>query len=123
MGILEFILARIEDDEVLAGAAADAMPTMAVIPQVDYRDAIAEFVGRWNPWRVMSLCVLQRHCVLAHRPIRDEFGGMICSTCDDRRGHSGWPCRPLKLIANEWAEHADFRPEWGAERRPRLVAI
>jgi hypothetical protein len=123
MDIVEFILARIPEDEALAGAAADAMPLAAAAAHVDEDDPVAQFIGRWNPWRVMSLCTLHRHCVLAQRPIADEFGGTFCFTCDDRRGRSGWPCHPLKLLANDWVEHPEFQPDWTIARRRMLVAI
>lgn len=123
MSIVEFILARIAEDEELAAAAANAMPPVAALPHLVDDDPLALFVGRWNPWRVMALCVLQRQDVLTHRPIADGLGGWFCSTCDDRRGKPGWPCRPLKLLANGWGDHPHFRPEWTPQRRRTLIAL
>ena len=114
--VVDFIVARLTEDESLAEAAADAMPKDMDSWVDGDRAALGAFLERWSPWRVIALCVLGRRLVSQHRPVRDELGRNVCATCDNRRGTPGWPCRTLVLLANEWSEQPDFRVEWTAHR-------
>lgn len=124
MKIVEFILDRIAEEEGLAERALDHMPLVGISDDGPDEAAspIAEFIGHWNPWRVLSLCVLQRHVVMTHRPLMDEAGRMRCGTCDDP-GAGSWPCASMLLLANEWADHHEFRAEWALHRRRLLTAV
>lgn len=117
MTIVDFILLRIEEDEILAERLVNS-PLPILGPDPD--DPVVAYLKRWSPWHTLSLCVLRRQRLSAHRPVHNPIGGLMCLTCDDRRGRSGWPCRTLRLLANEWVDHPDFREEWGFHGRPAL---
>lgn len=123
MKIVGFILDRIAEDERLAEGALDHLPQAAVDQGEEAADPIALFVGRWNPWHVLSLCVLRRQAVMAHRPLLDAADHLSCSTCEDDRGAAAWPCTTMLLLANEWVDHPQFRPEWTLYRRRTLAAV
>lgn len=124
MGIVEFIAARIREDEARAMAAAESLPPGEHDGgEGSPHDALGQFLIQWNPWHVMSLCVLRRHAVQMHSPVVSDLGSLTCATCDARRGQPGWPCRSLVLVANEWVEHPDFRPEWSLTRARRLLRV
>lgn len=124
MRIVEFILDRIAEEEALAERALDHMPPVGLSDgePLEAVSPIAEFVGHWNPWRVLSMCVLRRHVVMLHRPLLDQSDRMRCSTCHDP-GSDSWPCASMAILANEWVEHPDFRPEWTLHRRRLLAAV
>lgn len=124
MGIVEFISERVREDEARAMAAAASLPPGEHHDgEGSTHDALGQFLMQWNPWHVMSLCVLRRHTIQMHRPVVSDLGWRACATCDDRRGQPGWPCRSLVLLANEWVEHPDFRAEWSLTRRPRRLRV
>jgi hypothetical protein len=123
MEITEFIRARISEDEELATAASEEMPLGGHRDRIDAHDPVAEFLAQWNPEHVMYMCMLRRHGLQTHRPIVSDLGWRSCATCDDRRGRSGWPCRSLLLLANEWLEHPAFHVEWALTRRHTLLVV
>ena len=124
MKIVEFILDRIAEEEGLAEGALDHLPLVSISTggPDDGASPIEQFVGHWNPWRVLSQCMLQRHLVKTHRPLLDAAGRMRCGTCDDP-GAGSWPCPSTLLVANQWADHPEFRAEWALHRRRLLAAV
>lgn len=110
MEIIDFLLARIGEDEELAESLAHDRDTKLLDGLRRNDDALADFVQRWSPWRVFSLGVLGRRLSSAHMPILGEHGVMLCSSCDDRRRSPGWPCRIVLLLANgSWRKGAAER--------------
>jgi len=124
MAIVDFILARVAEEEQLAHAALDGHN-----PSGSWN---GEFKGahskHWSPWRVDTACITRRLIVNAHRNtgpvIVPQPGGhpdlvaATCETCRDRSGHpTPWPCYTLRVLASEWADHPDYRNEW----RPRRL--
>ena len=117
--INDFILARVSEEEALAHAALDHLG-----PELDWdAPSVGEHFDRWNPWRVESACIGRRLLVKAHRnagpavtqiPGKDhELYSATCATCGQSGEHPApWPCYTLRVLALEWANHPDYRPEW-----------
>lgn len=117
--INDFILARVSEEEALAHAALDHLG-----PELDWdAPSVGEHFDRWNPWRVESACIGRRLLVKAHRnagpavtqlPGKDhELYSATCATCGGSTEQPApWPCYTLRVLAMEWANHPDYRPEW-----------
>lgn len=121
MTIVEFILARVRDDETCPAC----------------RHPIAEHVGRWcrvptgaltaagkericcceaadSTARVLAECAALRAVVELH-PRHDWLpeGRDECAECgcaDDRS--VDWPCPTLRSLATIWVGHESYDPEW-----------
>lgn len=117
MEIVEFILSRIAEDELLALEAVDGMWAEALSSPHDDADPVARFMGQWTPWRVFSMCVLGRRLVAEHRMITDRLGRASCASCDPDGMLLRWPCPTLMLLADEWNHDPAFEVEWTAARR------
>lgn len=123
MAISDFILARIAEDEALAGRAIDGR---SVADQWD-SESDGEHFNQWNPWRVQSACITRRLIVRAHMNTGPAYAGNprpdqkfvagTCRTCRDERGQpAAWPCYTLRVLASEWSHHPDYRNEWRPTR-------
>jgi len=122
MGISDFILARVAEEEEAAHAALDGRP-----PAERWQPPGGDHVEPWNPWRVQSACLVRRLIVRAHRNtgpamrvLADGTPHMTpptCRTCRDAVGEpAAWPCYTLRVLASEWAHHPDYRDEWQPTR-------
>lgn len=109
MTIMDFILARIGEDEAIAECSIDRHPLTHAWEAGDPADC--DFATRWNPWRVLATCATRRQIVWAHRAVPDR-DGLVCASCAPREGQAAWPCDTLHLLSQEWVEHADYRYEW-----------
>lgn len=161
--LVEFLLARIAEDEAVARAAAerqgehwfdeegivssDAEP---VNPPGSLLHIYAP-EGRWNLWdcegaaslgvtsevsahmarhdpaRVLAECAAKRRIIALHeREDRGDGWGSppywCCTECGGRTVHpnlgwiptsTAWPCRTLRLLTLPYADHPDYREEWG----------
>jgi hypothetical protein len=126
MAISDFILARVAEEESLAHAALEGRPD----DDAWSSPSDADHFNRWNPWRVQSACLARRLIVRGHRDAgpkvvrvpgaRLEIVRATCETCRDPDGRPAqWPCYTLRVLASEWADHPDFRPEWRLGRSLR----
>jgi len=84
MSIVEFLLARIAEDEEVAQA-------------------------RHDPARVLAECEAKRRIVGLHER-RPDWPD--CQECGDRDYQKPWPCSTLRLLALPYSDHPDYRPEW-----------
>lgn len=109
--LTEFLLARITEDEAVAGAGT----TMRA-------DAYARHTALWNgaghlpvmtAKRLKAECaakraIMERHCSL-------DGDGQLCDWCithDLSDQPLPWPCPDLLALASVYADHPDYRDEW-----------
>jgi hypothetical protein len=128
--LVEFLRARLDEDEATAHAAnTDDARTpygdrrMAPVPPRGWGVLVEGYLGgpigehcaRHHPTRVLAE-VKAKHARLArHAPEwregrnadGDEREGWWCSHCDDP-----FPCIDLRLDAAVYADHPDYRREW-----------
>jgi hypothetical protein len=100
--INEFILARVSEDERIAGRESD--PATA-------RGVVRTEVGPFDPARVMDQCEAFRSIVATHSP---GERGWFCNGCQtyDEVGDPNYWCATLPHLAALWADHGDFNPKW-----------
>jgi hypothetical protein len=138
--LIEFLRARLDDDEWSARAATpgpwmDFGPHAIGVEQIgvedahmvaemqrceepahvheDRRVADAQFIGDWNPARVLAEVDVKLRIIGVHGWSVEaaDTAGFVCITCDPE----GHPCATLRLLALPYAGHADYRPEWAPE--------
>jgi hypothetical protein len=119
MAIRDFILARVQEEELMAQRALEARDladSWASGPEASHYEI-------WSPWRVEAGCIATRLLVNAHRNVgplvhrvpgkEPELLAATCQTCRDDEGNPAlWPCYTLRVVATEWSHHRDYRPEW-----------
>lgn len=119
MAIVDFILARVSEEEELAQRALESR----AMDDSWMSGSEAKHYDTWSPWRVESGCIATRLLVRAHRNVGPTLhqanGGdpeLLAATCLTCRGDDGnpavWPCYSLRVLAAEWANHPDYRSEW-----------
>src|SRR5699024_4506148 len=128
--IVDFLLARIAEDEAAAQAAVvrsddpeiDGVDTWDVLrgqtvigPALDQirsvhlpDGATAEHIARHDPARVLRECDTKRRIVAAHDGSFD--GVQNTHPCDGTNGV--YDCDTLRALAAVYADHPDFREEW-----------
>jgi len=119
--IKEFLGARISEDEDVAQRSIDGHVPGFRWMGGDTADTQQE--ARWNPWRVLTSCLVKRLILAAHRDIghgvehrpseTDLLVGHTCSTCGRSDHHAvAWPCYTLRVMALDWEDHPDYRRQW-----------
>jgi hypothetical protein len=126
--VIEFLLARIAEDEKAAKAAHSGAWTIAApwgphdlltglvdksgARVVDGAQEMLEHIARHDPARVLADCDGQRRTVELHQ-LREKGRGAVsaCRTCGRRHG---WPCSTLRFLALPYVNHPSYRPEWAA---------
>lgn len=113
MSIVEFILARIAEDEAIGwGVVADAIGRYsAVEAQAIISDA--EMQGEHSHAsvgvaRVLRECEAKRRIVAAHRDVIGDIE--TTHPCDGTLGVI--ECDTLRALASAYADHPDFDPAW-----------
>lgn len=99
MELVEFLLARIAEDEAMSQAAvrwSEGASQWSDAGEPDW-----QHIARWDPARVLVECDAKRRIVELH----PEHGWSHCE------GES-LPCPTLRLLALPYAEHPDYREEW-----------
>ena len=135
MDLVEFLRARIDEDEQVAGGALGG-PWIAGFEQerlvdtviygqstwpghlgqvcnVDYsheKRGSAEHIARWDPARVLAevaakRALLDAHGVLGHLPC-DAHDGATCET-----EH----CAIVLMLALPYADHSDYQQDWSLD--------
>lgn len=132
MDLIEFLKARLDEDEAAARRATpgpwvseSSGPTGPVVMDAESRDARdhvarcphflaafdAEHIARHDPARVLADVAAKRAIVERHTPYPDagapfayceDCGCLDCSPVD-------WPCANLRHLAAVYADHPDYR--------------
>jgi hypothetical protein len=139
--LVEFLLARLDDDEQTARAAAehsrewrvhsfvdDATGRDAVLDLGDQQDMLgagtttgdlpdplalgqARHIARHDPARVLAEVDTKRRILEEHEPYHSEETGGL-RCWKCGPGESRYPCTTVKLLALPFVGHPDFREEW-----------
>ena len=124
-----FITARLDEDEAMAHAAAQAFAAEwrsadrgVFNGGVRLADAafarMAAHIARHDPARVLREAAAKRAIVAAHRPVlhHDEDAGSACCAAetafDVYAKAEPWPCPTIRAIAAVWSDHPDYRAQW-----------
>ena len=131
MSILEFLEARISEDEHYAnnarGLLGNPNPWSEWRTLTKWYDAIsradAMHIERQSPSRVMAECGAKRSIIAEHTPV--DFSGIgmkspnACSRCGADLNMHDWdwtedsfPCQTLRAVAAVYADHPDYQQEW-----------
>jgi len=105
MTLIEFLLARIAEDEVVARACPR---TEMRIGTIDRRGdhALVAHVARWEPTRVLAECESKRLIVAAHP--RCTAGDHCVCECEWGSPDSA-PCLTLAALALPYVDHPAYR--------------
>jgi hypothetical protein len=121
-GLVEYLRARIAEDEAAARAAdwgeswaehrwqfASSNDRRAMI---DFNERIRDHIARWDPARVLAECAAKLAIIDRHDRLTGAGGvyrdGVPCQMC--------WPARcELHLFAQPYAGRDDFNPAWRME--------
>jgi hypothetical protein len=133
--LVEFLRARLDDDEAKAQAGATALGSPPSWP--DYQtydspelDVALEYLDHWGPSRALAEIEAKRRIVDEHFGLLHPQGNpdRACRQCSDRRAdddplsHGGnddrWlrlepaPCLTVRLLALPYAGHEAYQEEW-----------
>lgn len=136
--LIEFLRARLDDDERAAASAASVsdgtldgrVGARWNVIEIDWEGIhvysrpsgldkeggtapITAHMQRYDPARVMAEVEAKRAILELHRPLDD----MWCSACCDNvapyeLNATEYPCPTLRLLALPYADHRDYRQEW-----------
>lgn len=115
--IVEFLLARIAEDEEVAQSAHDAYGRMTWAGRSGA--PVNELIVRFHPTRLLAECAAKRAILAIHetytwagRKVTFDY----CSECqvDDGIITGPGPCTTQLALAQPYAEHPDFDPAWRA---------
>lgn len=139
--LVEFILARLDEDERVALAATPSPwridprdPNVILEPfpidsvgmagdrqrnlftgQISNRRgqsvSDARHIARHDPARVLAEVTAKRAIVELHEPYASESHGGAACWVCGPGGFP-WPCTTLRLLAMPYADHADYREDW-----------
>ncbi|KAE8763637.1 DUF6221 family protein [Georgenia thermotolerans] len=104
MGITEFLLARLAEEEAAAGR--------------DGGDDDARRPRGWHdPARVRAECAAVRTVLGLHQRADDIWGFDGCLVCGNVADTThGYPCPTVRVLAAVWDGHPDYRAEWAPGR-------
>lgn len=110
--VVEFLKARLDEDESVAGAA-DALGQIADLITASSRVEFAEHIAQHDPARSLREVAAMRRIVETHgggpNGWHDDDGEPEWSCMYDSRN---WPCPDLRALASIWSSHPDYREEW-----------
>lgn len=131
MTLTDFLLARIAEDEAVAGAVPSPVAAAGKLETLTGR-ARAKYIAAWQPARVLAECAAKRAIVGLHELVpSDEWdayqsgqwghtripGRVGCNICDDAygdgtsvRGSDG--CDTLRALAGPYSSHPEFEASW-----------
>jgi len=121
MNITDFLLARIAEDEVTAGAALNDQVSVPVGATVWHQSTMPH-VARHNPARVLAECKAKRAIIAEHG--RDEASsGDYCETCAEWWKYEvgegappvAYPCTTVRALAAVYADHPDYLQDWSSQ--------
>ncbi|WP_261949508.1 DUF6221 family protein [Rhodococcus sp. T9N] len=112
MGIVEFLEARIAEDEAVAKMALH-------YPRHFHEGGITAeqtlYMARHNPARALREVVAKRELLELHYDDNPGPGDVhYCGTCHDYYKHDAedWPCETARVLASAFSDHPDFNEEW-----------
>ena len=122
IGEVEFLYARIGEDEALAREAEPFVPPGAVIDITLQGPTIGDTytvkrIHPWHPVQALAECEAKRAIIAEHMPYVDYIGHALaddtrgydpttCSTCDaGREEHLPFPCPTLRAVAVPCLSH------------------
>lgn len=129
VAIVEFLTARLDEDELIARAASDRAPwshhaddywmitgtdgDVVVYDESAPTAAEAAHIARHDPARVRAEVAAKRAILEEHSPqnsdLFPEDGPRWCQTCP---GRDGWPCPTVRALLRPYADHPHFHPAW-----------
>lgn len=131
MGIVEFLEARIAEDEAVAKVEVDIIAaTFGKVPgefEIHYGWARhtahvengargSSFApGAPDPARVLREVAAKRELLELHYDENPGPGDIhYCGTCHDYCMHQAedWPCETIRVVASAFSDHPDFNEEW-----------
>lgn len=130
--ILEFLKARIAEDEALARAALEPShpygdKSLPQIPAENWGREVDGYLGgswgehaaQWNPLRVLAECEAKHALLIEHFSARWAMVPHGCRVCRSYGAiPDAYPCVTVRVLAGVYAGHPDYRAEWslmGAE--------
>jgi len=114
MTLLEFLLARISEDQLLAREADDhcTAEDWARVADTNQDEAVAAHLRQWSPRRVMEECAA-KHVILRMGSGAAEAGDIAYMT-DEQRGQASAYEDVLRLLALPYDNHPDYQSVWRA---------
>lgn len=109
--LVEFLLARIAEDEAAARAvAAENVGGAAVSLHLGDNawDSEWPFADRFTPARVLTDAVARRQIVERHA----QSAAFGCGICSEYRREHVETCEEMRMLAAVYADHPDYREEW-----------
>lgn len=120
MGLVEFLTARLDEDERVAREATqtlawrqgtgiddDLVRITGAITQAP-TPADAAHIARWNPVRVLAEIAAKRDVLRHHAPAAaKKHPGFECAWCNML-----YPCFDARTLARPYADHPDFESHW-----------
>lgn len=124
--LIAFLTARLDEEQIAATMFAgdpDWSPeTLAVLWGSRANDPLIRHAAYYDPARVLRELKAKRAIIAEHMmamPLRYAFDSPRCDVCLSDRGrypedwHADlWPCRTLRILAETWADHPDFKRDW-----------
>ena len=133
MNIVEFLEARIAEDEAGPGAEREyafgslPWPDEITVSEGRYHHRGEDITDEFTEWiashhltdrarRVLAECQAKR-AIIEHHELSDHFGtpARICLACTGGGEYNyaeASPCPTLRHLASVHADHADYRQEW-----------
>lgn len=128
-GLVEFLTARLDEDERIARAASERAPwshnaddywmitgtdgDVVVYDESAPTDAEAAHIARHDPACVLADVAAKRAILEEHSPqhsdLFPEDGPQWCQTCSHR---DNWPCPTVRALLLSYADHPDFDESW-----------
>lgn len=114
MGIVEFLEARIAEDEADARAADEGR--LLTWSKNDHMVIVdSGFIQTFTPSRVLREVAAKRELLELHYDGNPGPGDIhYCGTCHDYYMHQAedWPCETVRVLASAFSDHPDFNEEW-----------
>jgi hypothetical protein len=131
--LVAFLRARLDEDEAYAlGAFGDHNNAGRRWSEIwsgalqigEYEDLlitndapVSRFMARNDPGRVLAEVEAKRRIIEEHLPMQIHLEAVDktprCNQCGDSRGRfRTYPCPTLRLLAQPYADHPDFDPDW-----------
>jgi hypothetical protein len=123
MTIVEFLTARLDEDEAVA-LAAKGHPLFDGTGIITGRNEsvvigshLATHIARHAPDHVLADIAAKRAILDLHQPFSLDTDPVTgCKTCSYRNQWDElqiqWPCPTVRLLASVYAEHPSYRREW-----------
>ncbi|MEW2250411.1 DUF6221 family protein [Streptomyces sp. NPDC006975] len=129
--LVEFLRARLEQDEASAKAASpgpwrpsEESDEVLAVDGVTVADGFAlsgrqlrattEHIARHDPARVLAEVGARRHLIELHQErLEQGYGTDFCAECGfGEVGRQYYPCQTLRLLALPYADHPDYQERW-----------